>query len=107
ARAHKSGSLARLHVLELDDLERIAVVEDLEPVAKFAGVVDLCQVTPPREPAMYRKPAGPSRQRHSRVLGSRRCGLARETAPGTGKGPASGTRPRGAGVAPPRREAGG
>ena len=59
ARAHKSGSLARLHVLELDDLERIAVVEDLEPVAKFAGVVDLCQVTPPREPAMYRKPAGP------------------------------------------------
>ena len=42
ARAHEGGALAGLDVLELDDLERIAVVEDLEPVPELTGVVDFC-----------------------------------------------------------------
>src|SRR5713101_8369383 len=42
ARAHERRALAWLHVLELDDLEGVPVVQDLESIPEFAGVVDLC-----------------------------------------------------------------
>src|SRR6202171_6132529 len=38
AGAHERRALAWLHVLELDDHERLVVDQDLEPVAELAGV---------------------------------------------------------------------